>query len=495
MINLELKGKMLNATKWSAITEIVAKLVTPVTNMILARLLTPEAFGVVATVTIVISFADMFTDAGFQKYIVQHEFKNEEEKHESANVAFWTNIGIALFLWGVIAAYSEQIASLVGNPGLGIVIAVSCVQLPITSFSSIQMALFKRDFHFKTLFLVRIVSVCIPFVVTIPLALSGTGYWALIVGTICGQLSNAVIITAKSKWKPVLIYRVQTLKEMISFSIWSLIEAISIWLATWVDTLIIGSVLSTYYIGLYKTSISMVEAMMGIITASTKATLFSTLSRLQNNDVEFKQMFLKTQQLVSIIVFPLGIGVYLFRELATQIFLGSQWYEASGVIGVWALAQAVAIVLCYYCSEVYRAKGRPKLSFIVQLLYMAVLIPTCIISSKYGFWPLVHARALTILQFTIIHLFTMKFAIGISTTNILKKLYPSGAAAIIMGVAGYFLQQISKGVVWSIISIILCILLYCSLLMCFPSIRKELMETIKQTVHLSSEDIIVEKAT
>ena len=77
-----LKNKVVNATKWSTITEIAAKLISPVTNMILARILAPEAFGVVATVTMIISFADMFTDSGFQKYLVQHEFKDENEKYK-----------------------------------------------------------------------------------------------------------------------------------------------------------------------------------------------------------------------------------------------------------------------------------------------------------------------------------------------------------------------------------------------------------------------------
>ena len=68
----ELNDKVAKATKWSAVTEIVAKLITPITSMVLARLLTPEAFGVVTTLTMIITFAELFTDAGFQKYLVQH---------------------------------------------------------------------------------------------------------------------------------------------------------------------------------------------------------------------------------------------------------------------------------------------------------------------------------------------------------------------------------------------------------------------------------------
>jgi PST family polysaccharide transporter len=152
----DLGKKIGNATKWSSITEISAKLVAPISSMVLARLLTPEAFGVVATINIIISFADMFTDAGFQKYLIQHRFKSEEDRFQSVTVAFWTNLFFSLLLWGIIAVFRDQIATLVGNPGLGNVIVIACVTLPMTSFSSIQMALFKRDFEFKIIVLCTI---------------------------------------------------------------------------------------------------------------------------------------------------------------------------------------------------------------------------------------------------------------------------------------------------------------------------------------------------
>lgn len=475
-----LQNKVVNATKWSSITEIAAKIVSPITNMILARILVPEAFGVVATVTMIMSFADMFTDAGFQKYLVQHEFKDEGEKYKNTNVAFWTNFGISIFLWGIIALFSKQIATLVGNPSLGYVIVIACAQLPLTSFSSIQMALYRRDFDFKTLFSVRMVAICIPFVITIPLALMGLSYWALIIGAICMQFSNAVILTIKSKWKPKLFYNVGILKEMLSFSIWSLIESISIWFTVWVDAFIIGSSLNQYYLGLYKTSTTMVNALMALITASTIPVLFSTLSRLQNDDSQFNHMFFKVQRLVSILVFPLGMGVYLYSDLATQILLGNQWDEASGVIGVWALTSAIMIVFGAYCSEVYRAKGRPKLSFLAQVLHLVVLIPTCVISSKYGFWPLVYARSWIRMEGILVNFIIMKFVIGIPVLKTFKNVFPTAILAVAMGALGYLLQQMNEGVVWSFTSIIICASFYFGLLYLFPNMRKEMLGLVKR---------------
>ncbi|MGO1371981.1 MAG: lipopolysaccharide biosynthesis protein, partial [Senegalia sp. (in: firmicutes)] len=449
------QSKVISATKWSTITEIAAKLVSPIINMILARILAPEAFGVIATVTMIISFVDMFTDSGFQKYLVQHEFNNEGEKYDNANVAFWTNFGISILLWGIIILFRNEIATLVGNPGLGNVIAIACIQLPLTAFSSIQIALYRRDFDFRTLFIVRMVSVAIPFLITLPLAILGLSYWALIIGTLTIRLSNSAILTIKSKWKPKFYYNIKLLKEMLSFSIWSLVEAISIWLTTWVDTFIIGSTLNQYYLGLYKTSTSMVNTLMALITSSIVPVLFSVLSRLQEDSVKFNYIYYKFQRMVSILVFPLGVGVFLYDDLATKLLLGDQWMEASNVIGTWAITSSIMIVFGKFCSEAYRAKGRPKLSFLAQVLHLIVLVPACIISSRYGFWVLVYTRSWIRMQFVIVHFIVMKISIGIPIFKTIKNIIPTAISAIIMGGFVYILKQISDDILWSFTSIIL----------------------------------------
>ena len=180
--------KIGQAAKWSSFTEIIAKLITPITNMILARLLVPEAFGIVATINMVISFSEIFTDAGFQKYIVQHEFADDEALDNSTNVAFWTNLGVSTVICIIIFLFRHQIAELVGNPELGNSISIASILIIIAAFSSIQTARFRRALDFKTLFYVRIVTALIPLVVTDPLAIVLRNYWALLIGTFSGQL-------------------------------------------------------------------------------------------------------------------------------------------------------------------------------------------------------------------------------------------------------------------------------------------------------------------
>lgn len=474
-----LNKQILNAAKWSSITEIVVKLISPIINMILARVIAPEEFGVVATATMIVSFADMFSDAGFQKYLVQHDFTDEKEKNDNANVAFWTNLTISLTICSIIFIFREPLASMVGNSGLGDVVFIASLQLILTAFSSIQMALYRREFDFKTLFISRVISALIPVMVTLPLAYLGFSYWAIIIGNLTRQFSDAAILTYKSKWKPKLHYNIQILKEMFSFSIWTLIEAFSIWLTTWADSFIIGRYLNPYYLGLYKNSTSMVNALFTIITGATTPVLFSSLSRLQEDNNRFNQVFLRFQKLVSIIVFPMGIGVFLFSDLATKILLGNQWMEASNVIGIWALTSSLMIVLGNYCSELYRAKGKPKLSFMAQVLHLIFLIPACIISARHGFWALVYTRSLMRLQFILVHFVIMKVIVKFPINSIFKNIFPAGVSAIGMFIIGYFVKQVGQGIMWNFVSIIICAIIYIILILLFPSVRLEVRSFIR----------------
>lgn len=475
----DLNKQVVTATKWSSITEIAAKLVSPISTMVLARLLTPDAFGVLVTVTMVISFAEIFTDAGFQKYLIQHKFNAEKELYQSTTVAFWSNLVLSILIWAAIICFAEDIAALVGNPGRGDVIAVSCFCIPLAAFSSIQMALYKRNLDFKTLFWVRIVGVMIPLVITIPLAYFTHSYWSLILGMIALNLSNAIILTVKSKWKPISFYRFSLLKEMLSFTIWSMFEAVSIWMTSYIDIFIVGTMLSQHYLGVYRTSMTTVGQIMGLITATTTPVLFSSLSKLQNDDNELKKMFFSFQKIVGVLVMPLGVGIYLFRDLITDILLGNQWGEAAHFIGLWGLTSSITIVFAHYCSEIFRAKGKPKLSVLAQVLHMAFLIPTVLWAVNSGFDFLCDMRALVRLTSILISGTILYKLIGISFIAMLKNVFSALIASSAMAIGTIALNYISTDLYLQLLYCIVAIILYFVIILLFPNERKIILNLKK----------------
>ena len=436
--------------------------------MILARLLSPDEFGVVATVTMVTSFADVFTDAGFQKYLIQKKFENEKQLERNANVAFWTNLTISCLLWGAIIIFSEQISSLVGNPGLGNVISIASISLVLTSFSSIQSAIYKKKFDFKTLFIARIVGAFMPIVVTIPLALLGCSYWSIVIGTIATNFANALILTVKSTWKPTLFYKFYILKKMFSFSMWTLIESILVWMTSYIGTFIIGRYLTSYYLGLYKNSISMVTSLMNIVAASTASVLLSALSVVKQDKKEFDEILYSFQQKVGLLMIPLGVGVFLYREFATDVLFGSQWSEASAFVGLYSLAQAFAMLTGQYISLTFTATERPKLSVLSQILQLVELVALLLLTVEKGFTWLIIARSVARALFGVINMVLGKIYINMSPLKMIRNMFPAVLGSLVMVVITFIFGGLFDSYLWNIIMIAICAVAYFITILIIP---------------------------
>ena len=473
-----LNGKIVNATKWSVLTEVMAKLVAPISSMVLARLLTPEAFGVVATLNMIIAFAEIFTDAGFQRYLIQHEFEDEEDKDKSTNVAFWSNLIMSFLIWGLIAIFCEPLATLVGSPGLGIVLIVACASIPIAAFSSIQMALFKRDLDFKTLFWRRIAIVIVPLFVTIPLAFWLRSYWALVIGTIAQNLVNALLLTIKSNWRPRLYYSFKRLKDMFSFCSWSIFDSVLVWATSYLDIFFIGRALNEYYLGIYRTSISTVGQFTSLITASILPVVMPAISRLQDDIPEMRRVLLHFQKYTSILLLPLGVGIFVFRDFVTAVMLGNQWTEAAPFIGLWGLMEVVTVIFARFCSSVYPAVGKPRVSAIVQISHLIVLVPAIIISGQYGFRALYVTRSLVRFELVAVNLVAVYLLIKQSPWKMFVNILPETLSCCIMALAGWGLLRINDSLVWSFVWVGVCICVYFATLYLFPA-DKELIKSLE----------------
>ena len=464
--------KSFKALKWSSITEFLAKIITPLINMILARILAPEAFGVLATVTMIISFAEIFVESGFQKFLIQHEFENDNREKDFFSVAFWSNLIFSVFVWLVIYIFRDQIASFSGSPQLGIPIVITGVTIPMYGIIGIQNSKLKKELNFKVLFYVRTISAFIPLLVTVPLALMGFDYWALIIGNICGILAQSIILWCFGGYRPTLYYSFSDLKYMLKSGIWTLLDGVATWITAWFDVFLVSRYMSDYHLGIYKNTSTTVIALFAIITAALTPVLFSTLSKFQNDSEQFSAFFFKIQRALCIILIPMSIGLFLYKEFATFVMFGSQWSEASSILGVMSIAIGIRLLTVSTYSDTYRAKGLFHIPLILQLMDIVVFVPTCIFSIRSGFWVFVYARALIQLDLVIPNVLLAKKYCGLSLKKALNNLFHPGMATIVMILLAVLLKSISNSIIWNIMSILLCAVVYFSVLALFKEERE-----------------------
>lgn len=477
---MEIKSSLASSFKWSALSEIAVKIITPILNAVLARILLPEDYAPLTTIMMLISFCEVFVESGFRKYLIQHDFDDESREKEAFNVAFWTTLVVSICVWLIIVAFCKPLSTFLGNREIWPAVAVSGIILPFFAMTGIFNASIHKQLAFKKVFFIRLITALIPLVITIPLALMGLKYWSLVIGNIASVFAQMVISWHQSRFRISRFSSLALLREMFSDTVWTMIDGIAIWLTGWVDSLIITQYMSDYYLGLYKNSLNTVNSLFAMVTSAVVPVLFVGLTKYQNDNKRFATLFTNTQQTLAMLLIPLGVGVFLYRDLAVDVLFGNQWQEAANVVGITSLTLALRTVYVSICSDVYRAKGAFKIPLFLQLSDLCLLVPICIFSAQNGFWSLVYARSWARLALILPELIMLKKYAKINTRAILQNQWPIWISTTVMAAFCLFFQTINKTILWDIISIVLACIVYVLVLLLIPPTRQSITKMLKR---------------
>jgi len=394
--NQNITTKAVGSLKWSALTEIAARTAQPIIFVVHARLLAPTDFGVLATAMIVISFVQMFWDAGLSKALIQ----TKEVPENAAHVVFWTNLTLGIIIYTLLFAAAPYIAFFFKSPVTEPVLRVLGIQIIIASLASVQQALFVRDLDFRGLFWIKLLTVFIPALFSIPLALLGYGIWSLVTGTLAGQFFNLLLLWMRSPWRPELKYDLKLAKKLMTFGIWILLGSLGSWLIMWVDNLIVGKFLGVYELGLYRIGWMSVTLIYGLVLNPIMVVLYPTISRMQDNLPMLKDMIYKMNKIIISIALPIGIGSLFIGKNAAVLLFGDKWLGLGFVFSILAFREAISWA-CGINSEVYKAIGKPDIIAKIEYALLLIIIPIYFFSVKFGLEIFLFAR----LGVTVIGLF------------------------------------------------------------------------------------------
>lgn len=455
-MNATIKGSL----AWSAVGEIGAKFISPISTMILARLLTPDDFGVIAVCNMILYFADIIVDSGFGKYLIQREFESKRLMYDYASTAFWTNILLALLIWLIIFLFKTNIAVFLGKPSYANVITITSFQMVIVAVISTQMSIMRRDFRYKQLSYVRLTSSIVPLIITVPAAIILKSYWALIIGSFMGYLTQATMISILLKWKPLFSWSLEIFRKMFSFSFWSLGEGLAHWLIFWVDTFILTRLYDSYYVGLYKNSSGIIMSIFLMFATSIVPVLFSSLSRIHDKQKSFN-VILNIERMTLYVLIPLCVLIWYNRDLLTTIFLGKQWIQASTIIGYWAIIMTVSISIYSFPAENFKAIGKPKYLFFYQIAYLVILIPACYIAAENNFWKFVNVRLMCVAWQIVLFVIFTKLLLHWNLIKFFQNLNRPIFSGICLMSINFFLPNDHNRIVLLILNIILCLVALC----------------------------------
>lgn len=418
---------LLSALRWSFFSELAAKAIQPIVFVVLARLLTPEDFGVMTAALMVIGFSQIVWEAGLGKAVVQRR-KNIAE---AATAAFWINAVLGVLVAGLLILLSPLIAAdIFGDERVHRVLQVMSLVVVLGALCSVPTALLQREMKFKKLFWVRFATVTMPGVASIPLAMAGYGYWALVVGTIVGQSFQLVLLWRSNTWRPAFRVSYQIALEMARFGGWVLFSGFLIWFYAWADSLIVGMYLGTEQVGLYRIGSQMSILVFTILFSPLLPVFYSHFSTM---DGDMKKLRLGAETVVrSLIVVsvPIAVLIFAFRMPIEQVVFGDKWDGVGLVIGVMALAHGVSWIVGTN-GEVYRAIGRPQLETFVTGTPLIFYLTGYVVSINMGFEEFVWTRFLLAIAAMLFHLVVLSRLLSIQLWPLVSFFLKVGCISVI----------------------------------------------------------------
>ena len=458
--SLAYQNKAASSIKWTTIGELSAKIIVPIINMILARLLSPVIFGLVASVTVVINFAEIISDSGFSRYILQQKFASEQKKKESVGTAIIISFLISSLIFLIIAIFSSQFSELVGAPGCEKVLIFAAAQIPFYAITSIQISLFRRDFKFGILAFSRVSSCVIQLITSCLTALFGGGIWSIPCGYLSSLIWQFLIMIIFGRKTFSLKFSLRALKEMWACSGLFLISSFVVWANSSIDVVLASHFLGPAESGFIKNGFSTASGIINLLTAIYSPVLISLLAKLDPGSDEYSNILYRYQKSFCSIFVPLGIGIFVYQDFASLVFFGSGWEPAAIALGCKALLGSLRIASGNFVITAWTAKGTPGWIFLADSISTILLAVAWISTRGLEYHLVVIFVSLSYFPTNFLCLGLCKKTLKVSALPIIKNTIQCIFPGLIMGLFGHLLLQVYDSFIVDIFYVCACILYY-----------------------------------
>lgn len=350
-----------------------------VLQLVLARILEPEVYGVVAIVLMFIAFSNVFIQKGFNIALVQR--KNVDDNDVSS--VFWFSLIIALFFYSIIFVFAPHIAEFFNEQSLTGLLRVMSLSLFPGVYSSIQEAILRRNINFKVIFFASILSVGISGGIAIWLAYKGFGVWTLAVQQLLYSILVVLLQYYQCKWIPRLFFSIQRIRYFWSFGwkvlITSLVDEIFVELRTFV----IGKLYAKTDLSFYNRGRQFPNLLINSINGSLQSVLLPRFAAIQDDKRSMGELLQKCVSTTYYVLLPLLVLLGCTAKQFVPLLLTDKWLPCVPFLQLFCVYYA-CYPICTSCIQVILAKGRSDIVVKVEIIRKILDITVLIISYSHG---------------------------------------------------------------------------------------------------------------
>jgi PST family polysaccharide transporter len=374
-----LKRQVISGVRWVALANVAAQILQFVITLVLARLLTPDEFGLVAMIAVFIGFAQLFSELGFGLALVQR--KTIEERHLSS--IFWLNIATGMALTGILALSSPLIAGFYSEPMLIPLTTVIALNFTIGALNDVQTAILQREMQFRRMVLIQTLSIGAAGVVAIILAAAGWGVWALAAQMLAQTVVEVVVMWFTTSWKPKFLFDMSAIRELMRFSL-NLVgsNVFAYWIRN-ADNLLIGRFVDSSSLGLYAKAYSLMLLPVTQVTRVLSSVMFPALSRIQDEPARIKAIILRAHRVVGFLTIPMMAGLLVVAEPFVRTLFNEKWAGMVPILQVLCLV-ALTQPVTSTTGWIYQSQGRTDLQLRWSVISGIVTIISFLIGIRWG---------------------------------------------------------------------------------------------------------------
>jgi O-antigen/teichoic acid export membrane protein len=432
------RGAIYKGFAWKWLERTGVQGVKFIIQIILARLLSPEEYGVVALLAVFISIADILVQSGFSSALIQ---KIDTDEHDFATV-LWAGLGISAIIYAVLFLAAPLIAKFYSEDILEPVLRVLALLIFIIAINSIQVAKLSREINFKLIFFGNTIANVISGIIAIIAAYLGAGVWSLVAQQILSYLFYTAFLAIKFKIK-LGRFSIQRLKPLFSFG-WKL--ALSNVIATLTENLynlIIGRTYSTEMVGYYSRGQQFPLAFCSSINQTISGVMFPVMSSMQEDIERVKSVTRKTISASTFVVFPIVIGLAVVAEPMVKLFLTDKWLPSVPFLQL-ECAFYATLPMMYASGQAIKATGHTQVSLILESTKTLLTLVLILVLYRFvSIYIIVGMRAAISLVIVFMQDAFSKKYIGYAFKERIADIMPNLLSTLLMAVLVYLVGMIA----------------------------------------------------
>lgn len=376
---MNLAKQAISGIKWSFLSRIGRQITQILTTTILAKLLDPKAFGLVAIATIFTNFIVTFSDFGTSAAVI----KAEQPSNKLLSTLFWFNIAFGICAFLLLYVFSPIISSFFHEPLLVDILRVLGISFVFSSFGILHKTLLEKKLAFNILSKVELISTLMAAVIAISLAIFDYGVWSLVFYTLGMVSISSILFITVNRWKPRFYFDLFEMKKIFSFTLNFTGFNILNYLLRNMDKFIIGRFLGTENLGYYSLAHKLMIYPLTNISDVIKRVMFPYFSNFQKDNKKIFSSYLNVLKVISLITFPAMLGLMAIANDFVLYLFGPKW-ETTAILLVVLAPVGLIQSLTTTTGTIFLTKDRADLLFKTGLIWGFILILAFVVGLKWG---------------------------------------------------------------------------------------------------------------